>query len=190
MKHVLILAFGFIATVLANEPATQPPVHINDPAQLVSSETNWLKACETKLTEYERSTGIKILLQFHAKSPSADEDKKPGAYMHALAKKLGVDRGGVLVVYFHDDPDWRVWIGDDLTNAFTGKPGTVQELTASEAIHEVKEAMLAAAHAKAGADIEKARTSSVDGKPLSVARGLAFQADALLDALKAKFASK
>ena len=165
-------------------------MHLDDPGQLLSFEPKWSKVCEAQLLDFERTTGIKILVQFHLKSPSAEEDKKPGAYMHALAKKLGVDRAGVLAVYFNDDPDWRVWIGDDLTNVFTGRPGTVQELTASETIHNVKEAMLTAARAKAEADIERAQKSDPTGKPLTTAQRLAFQADALLGALTSKLAPK
>jgi len=190
MKLIFILALGCIANVLANEPAAQSPARIDDPARLISSETKWLKDREAKLTEYERATGIKILLQFHSKSPSVEEDKKPGAYMRALAKKLGVDRGGLLVVYFHDDPDWRVWIGDELTNAFTGKSGTVQELTASEAIHETKEAMLTAARTQADAEIAKAQKNLPAGESLSGAQRLVCQTEALLDSLQGKFTAK
>ena len=181
----LVLLFG-----LTGLRAAESTAHLGDSSQLLAAETDWMKNCETKLAEYERLTGIRILVQFHLKSPSEQEDRKPGAYMHALARKLGVDRRGVLVVYFHDDPDWRVWIGDELTNAFTGKTGTVQELTASEAIHNVKEAMLTTAHAQADAEIERAQKSAPAGKTLSAAQRLEVHADALLQALKAKLAPK
>ena len=181
----LVLLFGVTGLQAADLTA-----HLGDSGQLLSAEADWMKACETKLAEYERITGIRILVQFHLKSPSEEEDRKPGAYMHGLAKKLGVDRRGVLVVYFHDDPDWRVWIGDELTNVFTGKSGTVQELTASDAIHEVKEAMLAAARVKADADIARAQKSTPGGTPLSVAQRLVCQVDALVEALQARLSPK
>ena len=181
----LVLLFGVTGLQAADLTA-----HLGDSGQLLSAEADWMKACETKLAEYERVTGIRILVQFHLKSPSEEEDRKPGAYMRGLAKKLGVDRLGVLAVYFHDDPDWRVWIGDELTNIFTGKSGTVQELTASDAIHEVKEAMLAAARAKADADIDRARKSTPGGTPLSVAQRLVCQVDALVEALQARLSPK
>ena len=185
------LFFSFALFVcLGGLRAAEPAAHLDDPGRLLAAEAEWMKAGETKLAAYEHSTGIRILVQFQLKSPSEAEDKKPGAFMHALARKLGVDRGGVLVVCFNDDPDWRVWIGDELTNVFTGKPGTVQELTSSEAIHKVKEAMLTAARAKADADIEVAQKSAPAGKPLNAAQRLVFQADALLDALQARLAPK
>lgn len=170
--------------------AAEPASHFADAGGLIASETNWVKSREAELTDYERKTGIKMLVQFHLKSPTDAEDAKPGAYMHALARQLGVDRHGVLIVYFHDDPDWRVWIGDELTNLFTGKPGTVAELTASEAIHNVKEAMLTAARAKAAAQIEHAEKAASEKTLLTGARRLAIQTDNLLEALKAKFAAK
>ena len=116
------------------------------------------QSVEARLAGFEHTSGIKILVQFHAKPPVADEDKVPGAYMHALAAQLGVDLRGVLVVYFTDDPDWRVWIGDELTSRFAGKPGTVKELTDSGAIHAVKETMLAAAQQQADASFQNSTT--------------------------------
>jgi len=189
MKH-LIVGLALFFSNLLRLSAVEASSRLDDPSQLVASESTWEKACDARLADYERKTGIKILVQFHAKSPTDAEDAKPGAYMHALARTLGVDRKGVLVVYFNDDPDWRVWIGDELTNIFTGKPGTVQELTASEAIHNVKEAMLTAAHTKAEAEIDRAQKSAPDEKPLTAAQRLAVQTDVLLDALTAKFIKK
>ena len=188
MKNLLI-GLGLLLC-LVRLHAAEPLAHLDDPGQLLLSESTWMRACETKLADYEHTAGIKILVQFHLKSPSEEEDRKPGAYMHALARKLGVDRGGVLVVYFNDDPDWRVWIGDELINVFTGQPGTVQELTASESIHNVKEAMLKAARVKADADIDRAGKFSPAGKPLALARRLAIQTDDLLEALQGKLTTK
>jgi hypothetical protein len=134
------------------------------------------QSVEARLAGFEAAAGIRMIVQFHAKSPSAEEDKVPGAYMHALATKLGVARRGGLAVYFADNPDWRVWIGDELTARFAGKPGTVQELTDSGAIHNAKEAMLTAAREMAEADFKKSRAPTT-------AQRLALQTDTLVDAL-------
>jgi hypothetical protein len=179
-----------LVVCLARVHAGEPLTHVDDPGLLLSSESKWMQTAEAKLADYERASGIRIIVQFHLKSPTEAEDAKPGAYMHALARKLRIDRGGVLMVYFHDDPDWRVWIGDELTNRFTGKAGTVAELTTSEAIHNVKEAMLTAAHAKAEAEIDRIQKSVPDGKPLTAAQRLTVQTDVLFEALKAKFTVK
>jgi hypothetical protein len=163
--------------------------HFDDPGRLLPADPAWTRAVEARLDAFERATGIKILVEIHLKSPSAEEDKVPGAYMSALSGKLGTLRHGVLVVYFADDPDWRVWVGDELTPAFAGKPGTVKELTASGAIHDVKEAMLAAARAKADATLAELQRIAPKEKPPAGIQ-LAMQTDALLDALIGKLSPK
>lgn len=174
MKRLFTLALLACANVLS---AAQ---HVDDPGKLLPSNPAWSKAVDARLEAFERTAGIKILVRIHLKSPSAEEDKVPGAYMSSLSRKLGTHQRGVLVVYFADDPDWRVWIGDDLASTFAGKPGTVQELTDSDSIHDVKETMITTAKAKADA--------ASTGK--SLAEKLALQTDALLDALIGKFPPK
>ena len=186
MKRLLALCcLGLAPALFAVEPAP----HFDDPGQLLPPAP-WAQSRDRRLTDYERDTGIKILVQFHLKSPPPDEDKVPGAYMSALSAKLGTLRHGVLVVYFADDPDWRVWVGNELAPTFAGKPGTVRELTDSGAMHDAKEAMLNAAHTKAEAAFAALQQSAPAGQPPTAAQHLALQADALLDALMAKLARK
>jgi hypothetical protein len=187
MNRLFTFCLFACATALS---ATEPASHFDDPGKLLPSDSAWARAVDARLDAFERATGIKILVEFHLKSPSAEEDKVPGAYMSALSARLGTLRHGVLVVYFADDPDWRVWVGDELTPAFAGKPGTVKELTASGAIHEVKEAMLAAARAKADAAFAELQKTAPAGQPPTPAQHLALQTDALLDALIGKLSPK
>ena len=180
---------GWLAGVLVAQTAMAiPPIvsHVSDPAGLLATERLGVTDLEAKLADFEARTGLRILVQFHAKSPAADEDRVPGAYMRGLSEQLGTRQHGVLLVYFADDPDWRIWIGDDLTATFTGKPGTVAELTASKAIHDVKEALLSAAQAKADAEFGTPQKASAPGK----ARHLVLWADALVDALMAKLKAR
>ncbi len=184
MNRLLALVlFACTAALSATE-------HFDDPGKLLPANPAWIKTVDAKLDAFERATGIKILVQIHLKSPSAGEDKVSGAYMSALSAKLGTLRHGVLAVYFADDPDWRVWVGDELTPAFVGKPGTVKELTESGAIHDVKEAMLTAARTKADAAFAQLQKSAPADQPPTLARHLAMQADALLDALMVKLSPK
>lgn len=174
-----------LLVMMAGAPALRAAsaaVHLDDPGRLLPADPLWLSQVETRLGEYEAGTGIKILVQFHAKSPAAEEDKVPGAYMHALATRLGVNRSGVLAVYFADEDEWRIWLGDELTPRFVGRPGTVEELTKSGAIHEVKEALLTAIQATVAA---AGRKTSPNVQP---APGLyrRQQAEAMVDALIAK----
>lgn len=187
----LSLTLALIGTGVAMPTLSAAPIppivaHVSDPAGLLAAERLGMIDLGAKLADYENRTGIRIMVQFHAKSPSTAEDQVPGAYMRALAEQLGTRQHGVLVVYFADDPDWRIWIGDDLVAQFAGKPGTVEELTASKAIHDVKEALLASARAKANAAFAALPPSS----PPTPARHVFLQASAVLDALMEKFSVK
>jgi len=184
-----VLLLGSSLTALTAAPVDRT-AHVDDPAHLLPAGLGGVNELETRLADYECCIGIRILVQFHAKSPLADEDKVPGAYMKALADKLGTQQRGVLVVYFADDPDWRIWIGDDLTSHFVGKPGTVQELTDSKAIHDVKEALLASARAKADAAFAALQKSAPANQPPTPAQHLRLQTEALLDALIARLGPK
>jgi hypothetical protein len=105
--------------------------------------------------------------------------------MRGLAEKLGTARDGALAVYFADDDSWRVWIGDALTARFVGRPGTAQELTASGAIHEVKEALLKAAQERGNADFHRQQaTAAAAQQPAPVpGQRVKLQTDAILDSL-------
>ena len=183
------ILFAFLLGLLLSGGIARA-AHLADPGRLLPADGVWAKAAETELTAFEHTTGIRILVEFHLKSPATDEDKVPGAYMSALSRKLGTLQRGVLIVYFADDPDWRVWIGDELTATFVGKPGTVQELTASGAIHDVKEAMLTAARAKADATFAEVQKSAPADQPPTPAQHLVLQTDALLDALTGRLRTK
>ena len=156
--------------------ATESVPSLDDPGKLLPADAAWTRRLEVRLADFERTTGTKIVLRMHPKSPSAEEDNEPGAYMRGLATKLGVIGRGVLVVYFADDPDWRVWIGDKLAPAFVGRTGTAQEFTESGAMHEAKEAFLSTAFTKADATF----AALPMGTP---AQRLACRADALVDGL-------
>lgn len=174
----LLLWWGLLAC-LTGLRAAEPATHIDDPGRLLPVDSAWAKELDAKLDAFERTAGVKVLVRIHLKSPAAEEDKEPGAYMRGLATKLGVIRHGVLMVYFADDPDWRIWMGDELTERFAGKAGTVKELTDSGAMHEAKEAFLKTAFAKADASF----AARPKGAP---AQHLALQADTLADGLITK----
>jgi cyclophilin family peptidyl-prolyl cis-trans isomerase len=172
----------------AAEPG--PTAHFDDPAKLLPTEPARAKNFNFKLANLERATGLRIVVRMFAKSPSAAEDAQPGAFMRGLAAKLGVDRRGVLVAYFADDNDWRVWVGDELTARFVGRPGTAKEFTDSGAMHEVKEAFLKTAKATGDADYARQQRASAPDKQPPPAQKLKLQTDALLDGLIFKLEPK
>jgi hypothetical protein len=155
---------------------------VDDEGRLLPAGSPWAQGLESKLVGFERTAGIRVLVRLQLKSPTAEEDKVPGAYMHDLATRLGVIRDGVLVVYFADDPDWRVWIGDGLAPRFVGRAGTAQEFTASGAMHEVKEALLKNSLDQAEATLAWLKRAAPKQNPPAGLK-IVLQADALADGL-------
>jgi hypothetical protein len=167
-----------------------PAAHFHDPDQLLPTDPPRAKNFNIKLANLQRATGLRIVTRLAAKSPPAAEDAQPGAYMRALAAKLGVAQNGVLVTYFADEDDWRVWIGDNLTSRFVGRPGTAKEFTESGAMHEVKEAFLKTALSAGEADYVRQQKTSAPDKQPPPAQKLKLQTYALLDALILKLEPK
>ena len=145
---------------------------------------------ERKLAICEREQGLRVLLQVHERSPSAEEDKVPGAYMRNLSESLGTAVEGVLVVYFADEDDWRIWFGDAVAPRFVGRNATAQELTENGAIHEAKEALLNESRAAADAVAAKLASSSTEESRRPNPTRLRLQTDSLLDRLFQKLARK
>ncbi len=172
--------FGELATA---KPEPGPAAHFDDPGLLLPTEPPRARAFNYKLANVERATGLRIVARLLAKSPSAAEDAQPGAYMRALAAKLGTAQRGALAVYFADENDWRVWIGDKSAAAFVGRAGTAAEFTESGLMHEVKEAFLQQAEAKGTADFAKQQRAATADKQPSPRQRLKLHTDALLDGL-------
>lgn len=168
-----------------------PAAFFDDPDQLIPTEPPRAKAFNYKLANYERATGRRIVARLFAQPPPAAEDEVAGAYMKALAARLGTARSGVVVAFFAPD-DWRVWIGDDLVPAFLGRPVASGDLGEGGQLHDAKEALITAAlkagdaaYAAQQADAAKA------GRPAPPpAQHLKLQVDALLDALLLRFEPK
>jgi hypothetical protein len=186
---ILLLGSSLTALRAAAAPADKT-AHIDDTIQQLPQGLGDIDVLEGKLADFERHSGIRILMEFHQRSPTSEEDKVAGAFMRELSGRLGVRQHGVLVVYFADESDWRVWIGDDLTPRLVGKPGTVKELTASGAIHNAKEAIFASAHAQADASLAELQKKLSGDEQLPPALRVRAQAAALLDALIAKLGPK
>ncbi len=115
----------------------------------------------------------------------------PGAFMRALATKFGTEKKGALAVYFADEDDWRVWIGDELTPRFVGKPGTAKALTESGAIHEVKEAFLKSVQTTGDTEYKQQQETRAVANQLALPPGqrIKLQTDAIIDGLIAKLQS-
>jgi cyclophilin family peptidyl-prolyl cis-trans isomerase len=172
----------------AQEPG--PTALFDDQDHILPVEPPRAKAFTYKLGNFERATGVKIAARIFAKSPSAAEDAKPGAFMHALAEQLGVAKNGVLAAYFADDKDWRIWIGDGVTATFLGHPPSAKDLAEDGALHEVKTAFIKAATAQGDADFAAQVKAAPADKPVPPAQQIKLQTDAMLDGLIFKLEPK
>ena len=160
-----------------------PTAHFSDPDNLLPTEPPRAKAFNFKLNNFERVTGRKIVARFSAKAPPAEEDTVPGAYMRALAEKLGVAKTGVLAAYFAVDDDWRIWIGDEVTAIFLGHSPAPGDLAVDGALHEAKEAFFKAAFAAGDAAFLAQQKASPSDRQPTAAQHLKLRTDALLDGL-------
>jgi hypothetical protein len=187
---VWLFLAGLAATTAWAAPRPGRTAHIDDTTQLLPQIPGDLEALEAKLADFEHRSGIKLLVQFHDHSPSPDEDKVPGAYMRSLASREGTLQHGILVVYFAEDSDWRVWIGDELIPRFTGKPGTAKQQTANGAIHDMKEGLLNLAREKSETAITELQKSLPGDEVPSTSDKIRLQLGTMLDVLITRFSGK
>ena len=157
--------------------------HFADPDNLLPAEPPRAKTFNSKLANVERTTGLRIAARVFAKSPTAAEDSAPGAFMKALAARLGVTPRGAVAAYFADDNDWRVWLVGDSTTPFFGRVATAAELGDGAAFHDVKEAFVKAAQAEGDAAYELQKKNAPADKPPAPGQRIKLQTDAILDGL-------
>lgn len=160
-----------------------PTAHFDDPAGLIPVDPPRAKNFNYKLANFERATGVRIVGRLFAAAPTAAEDAVPGAYMKALAEKLGVAQRGALAVHFAAEDDWRVWIGDKSTAAFLGRPAGATDLAKGAAFHKAKEAFFAATRAEGDAAFARQQQAAPPDKQPPFAQKLKLQTDAILDGL-------
>jgi len=175
------------AAKYSGAPEAGPAAHFDDPDKLLPVDPPRAKNFNYKLANFERATGVKIVARLFAKSPAEAEDKVPGAYMRRLAEQVGVAQRGVFAAYFADEDDWRVWIGDELTAAFLGRPVTATDLGEGAALHQAKEAFFAAAKIQAAKYTEQARKLRDADHPILPADLVKYSTDALVDSLVLRF---
>jgi cyclophilin family peptidyl-prolyl cis-trans isomerase len=164
-------------------PEPGPAAHFDDPDKLLPQEIPRAKNFNFKLANFERFTGRRLVARMFAKSPAAAEDAVPGAYMHALAEKLGTARDGVLVAYFADEKDWRVWFGSEAASVFLRRPATAADLVPEGPLHQAKTAFIEAALAQGDADFAAQQKAAPADRQPNAAQHLKLQMDVLLDRL-------
>ncbi|HVZ66544.1 MAG TPA: peptidylprolyl isomerase [Lacunisphaera sp.] len=167
-----------------------PNAFFDDPAGLIPRDPPRARYFNFKLANFAQATGVRIIGRLFPHSPPAAEDAVPGAYMHALAAKLGVDRRGALVAYFADEKDWRIWLSDEAADTFLGHPATPADLATEGPLHKLKTAFIDAAVAEGDAAYAHTQKESPPDRPPPPAQQLKLQVDALLDHLILKLEPK
>ena len=179
----------YTATLGATSLPT-PLSHFDDPDKFLPSDPPRAKNFNFKLANFERTTGLRIAARVFVKSPTAAEDSAPGAFMKALAAKLGVEKRGAVAAYFADDNDWRIWIIGDSTTPFFGRAATAKDLGDDGAFHDVKDAFLKAAQAEGDATYAAQQKAAPADKQPPASQRIKLQTDAILDGLIIKLEPK
>jgi cyclophilin family peptidyl-prolyl cis-trans isomerase len=174
----------------SGEPDIGPTAHFDDPDKLLPVDPPRAKNFNYKLANFERTTGVRIVARVFAKEPPAAEDNKPGAYMSAMATRLGTIKHGALLCYFVADDDWRVWVGDEMTSTFLGRPSVPADLVPEGAFHKVKEAFLTAAQAEGDAAFARQQKAAPADKPPAPGQKIKLEMDAMIDGLIFKLEPK
>ncbi|HEX2860178.1 MAG TPA: peptidylprolyl isomerase [Lacunisphaera sp.] len=159
-----------------------PTAHFDDPDGILPTAPPRARGFNIKLANFERFTGRRIVARLSAQPPPAAEDEVAGAYMKALAARLGVARTGVLVAYFADD-DWRVWFGDDIIPLILGRPAVAGDLGEGGALHDAKEALMTAALKKGDEAFAAQQKTAPSDRPTPPGQRIKLQTDSLLDTL-------
>lgn len=167
-----------------------PTAYFDDPAGLIPVDPPRAKNFNFKLANFARTTGVRIVGRLFAQSPPETEDAVPGAYMKALAEKLGVTQRGALAAYFAADDDWRVWLSDEAVAVFLGRPATPADLVPEGPLHRIKTAFIDAAVAEGNAAYAAQMKAAPPDKQPPPAQRLKLQTDALLDGLILKLEPK
>jgi len=167
-----------------------PASHFDDPDHLLPQDVPRAKNFNFKLANFERVTGVRIVGRFFAKEPPAEEDKVPGAYMKALAEKVGTAQHGAVAAYFAAEDDWRIWFSEEAAASFLGHPAAPADLVSEGPLHQVKTAFMDAAVAEGNAAFERQKQSSPPDKQPPPAQRLKLQTDAMLDGLILKLEPK
>jgi len=168
-------------------PTPGPAAHFDDPDHLLPAEPPRALAFQRKLANFERATGGRIyaraLSRFTPETPSQNQ----GAYVEALARKLGLPADSALAVCFADTGHWALWFGDGYLPRFTGRSGKEAAQMKSGRLQQSNRDLLEDATARAEAvAADFARHNPTRPSPTRAER-LKFQVDAVLDALIFKF---
>jgi cyclophilin family peptidyl-prolyl cis-trans isomerase len=165
----------------AGSPEPGPAALFDDPDKLLPADPPRAKHFNFKLANFERATGLRVAVRVYRNFQPAT----PGGTMNDLRERLvhglGVEKRGVLALYFADTQTWSLWIGDEQVPAFN--PRGLQ-------LHECKQAFIAEARRRAAAIQAYLQKMYGPDKPLTDVQKLKLEVDEVIDGLTALFAAR
>lgn len=160
-----------------------PTAFFDDPDHLLPADPPRAKNFNFKLGNFERATGARIRARLFARFTPEPGAENPGSLTQKLAGQLDLDREGAFAAYFADRNEWSLWIGRGSIGAFTGRPGTAEQLLADGSLHREKHAFLTSAGEQARLAEAEAVRAGPGGPPMDGAQRIKLQTDAVLDGL-------
>jgi len=172
---------------LAAQTTRHVHAHFDDPENLLPAQPPRARNFNFKLANYERATGVRILARLVAKYEPETPGQRPGSYVGVIARRLNLATSDILAIHFADIDQWGVWFGEDRLAQLMGRSGTVKEFMRDGALHQAKQALIAAAQAQAAVFLAEAEAATPPDKPLTDAQKLKLKVDGMVDALIQKF---
>ncbi len=154
-----------------------PTAYFDDPDKLLPTEPPRARNFNFKLANFQRFTGQRIVARLYAKTPAETNGENLGAFTKDLARQVGVEKSGALVLYLADRQEWRIWVGDKTINAFLGKGNSLSSGIDQPTLHEAKRAFFTEARSAASAMAAAAKPAPDDRQKLKL------EVDAVLDGL-------
>lgn len=172
---------------LAAKATRHVPAHFDDPENLLPTQPPRARNFNFKLANYERATGVRILMRLVAKYEPQTPGQRPGSYVGVLAARLNLSSGDILAVHFADTDQWGVWFGESHLVQLMDREGTVKEFMRDGTLHLGKQALIASAQAQAAVYLAEAEAAAPPDKPLTDAQKHKLKVDGMVDALIQKF---
>jgi cyclophilin family peptidyl-prolyl cis-trans isomerase len=159
-----------------------PDAPFDDPDKILPTEWNRARVFNFKLANFERFTGTKLTARIFAKAPADAEGDKLDSWLLREAERLGVKKSGAFAVYFADQDQWHLRIGDESVSQFIRGP-LGEKPSPATSLAEAVEEFLDDTRSRGAEFIAKAQASATPDKPVSASQKIKLKVDAVLDGL-------
>lgn len=170
----------------AGEPG--PEAHFDDPDGLLPTEPPRAVYFNYQLANFERATGLRILVRPAAVYQPETPAQRPGTFTGRLAQRLGFTTSGIVATWSADTGQWGLWIGENELPLLMGRAGTMQEWMQGGALHRAKQALIAEAETRAEQLMrENAAQAVAAGRPFAEPDRVKCRMDAMIGVLFDRF---